>query len=139
MNVVKAWDSGKDSDFESLYYLEGSPDEIRKMVSMGWKRTKQLKDPKLEIVEYIDLQEIKKRIASGAEHSEQLKRIVELSEQKRTLNKVEYESNLPLLGILIYKIESKPSEDHAFHNGTSFHPVGLKDEKLFIPSMRRTK
>jgi len=77
IRVTKAWESGKKSDFQTLYDFDGTPDEIRELASKTWLNYKLIKDVELEIVEYVGIEEVKKRIAADSDNSEKLKRVVQ--------------------------------------------------------------
>lgn len=131
-DVTAAWESGEASAFESLYCFQGSTDEIRKMAATNWINRKKIKDAKLEIVEFVTLKAMQKRIATGGDEATQLKRLIEMAEENRVINGMEYRSNLKLAGVLIYRMTS--NSNTAKH--LSYSPVGMNDGALRFPSMR---
>lgn len=136
--VTKAWESGKKADFETLYDFDGTPDEIRELATKKWLNYKLIKDVELEIIEYVAIEEVRKRIAASSDHSEKLKRVVQMAEEKRTMKDIEYIANIPLKGVLVYKIKSSATDDSLFSKGIVFSPVGIKDGKLLFTGMRPT-
>jgi hypothetical protein len=138
IRVTKAWESGKKSDFQALYDFDETPDEIREMGTKKWLNYKLIKDVELEIVEYLAIEEVKKRIAADSDNSDKLKSLVQMAEEKRTMKNIEYIASIPLKGVLVYKIKGNASDTHLFSKGIMFSPVGIKDEKLLFTGMRPT-
>ena len=129
--IQSAWEAGDKEAFELLYFMDGSPKEIREMTSMMWVRLKENKETHIESIQYFTKESAKdpgtdKKIADSMERA-----LVSVTEQKK-IKDVSYKSNLEPIGIVVIVLKGAGGL-------TKFHPVGTKDGKLFFPSLNIIK
>ncbi len=126
--IQSAWEAGDKEAFESLYSMDGSSKEIREMTSMMWVRLKENKQTTIESIQYFTKESAKdpgtnKKLADSMERA-----LVSVTEQKK-IKDVNYKSNLEPIGIVVIVLKGAGGL-------TKLHPVGIKEGKLFFPSMR---
>ena len=126
--IQSAWQAGDKEAFESLYCMDGSPKEIRDMTSMMWIRIRKNEETQIDSIQYFT-KEAAKEPGTDKKLADSMDRALVSATEERKLNDVSYKNNLEPIGIVVIVIKGVGTL-------TKIHPVGIKDGKLFFPSMQ---
>ncbi len=128
------WSAGSNEDFDSLTCMDDLVAELRPYVSTMWVNLKKnLKNGRIEIVEYIPKDELESRIATKHEDSKTYASLLKVMNKPIARGDQFIIHNLTVVGVM--KIKVSGDGDAV----TKFHPVGIKDGKLLFPGVKPMK
>jgi len=128
------WSAESNNDFDSLTYMDELVPDLKPFVSTMWVNLKKnLKNGRIEIVEYIPKEELESRIATKHEDSDTYASLLKMMNKPIARGDQFIIQNLTVVGVM--KIKVSGDKDGV----TKFQPVGIKDGKLLFPGVKLMK
>lgn len=131
VRIQSAWEAGDLEAFESLYSMDGSPKEIREMTAMMWVRLRENKETQIDSIQYFT-KEAAKDPGTDKKLADSMERALTSVTKEKKIKDVGYMNNLEPIGIVVIVLKGAGGL-------TKVHPVGIKDGKIFFPSLKIIK
>lgn len=132
--IQTTWNQALDNEFDGIYCMDEMVPDLKPFASRMWVSLKKnLKNGRIETLEYIPKKEMERRIASKLEDSDTYAGLLKTMNQPMAYGEEFVVQNLTVVGVMKIKITGDGDAV------TKFHPVGIKERKLLFPGVKTTK
>jgi len=132
--IQSTWSADSNNDFDGLTCMDEIVPDLKPYVSARWVALKKnLKNGRIEVLEYVPKEEMERRIEQKHEDSESYAQALKTMNQPIARGDQFMIQNLTVVGVMKIKVVG---DDDSL---TMFNPVGVKDGKLLFPGVKAMK